>query len=137
MNQALATRGRTRGLGSGLNREEMAPGMVKDRALGNAGAPWRSLILRLRRSVHSIPALAPLPPQPRDQERPSWPSLPGLGAGGTLILPLLAPLEYPAPAEAPLISPGDLVPNPLRLSLDCNASLDPLVLAAQPKACGR
>lgn len=44
-NQALATRGRTEDLGSGLHREEMAPVKVKDRGLGNAGDPWRSLIL--------------------------------------------------------------------------------------------
>lgn len=45
LNQALATRGWTEGLGSGLHREEMAPGKVKDQGLGNAGAPRRSLIL--------------------------------------------------------------------------------------------
>lgn len=45
LNQALATRGWTEGLGSGLHREEMAPGKVKDQGLGNAGARWRSLIL--------------------------------------------------------------------------------------------
>lgn len=45
-NQALATGGGwTEGLGSGLHREEMAPREVKGQGLGNAGAPWRSLIL--------------------------------------------------------------------------------------------
>lgn len=36
-NQALATRGRTGGLGSGLHREDMAPGKLKDWGFGNAG----------------------------------------------------------------------------------------------------
>lgn len=63
-NQALATRGRTGGLGSGLHREEMAPGKVKDRGLGSAGAPWRSPDPGLRLSVHLVPALAPCLPNP-------------------------------------------------------------------------
>lgn len=124
MNQALATRGHTGDLGSGLNREEMAPGKVKDRALGNARAPWRSLILRLRRSVHLFPALAPLPPSPGTKNGLAGPPFQAWGQGGRLILLLLAPPEYPAPTEVPLISPGDLVPNLLRPSSDCNASLD-------------
>lgn len=63
-NQALATRGRTGGLGSGLHREEMAPGKVKDRGLGSAGAPRRSPDPGLRLSVHLVPALAPCLPNP-------------------------------------------------------------------------
>lgn len=46
-NQALATRGRTGGPGSGLDREEMAPGKVKDRGLRSQGAQWSSPILGL------------------------------------------------------------------------------------------
>lgn len=72
-----------------------------------------------------------MPPQPRDQEPPSWPCL---TARATLILLPVAPLEYPAPTEGPLTSPGDLVPNVPRPSFDYNASLNPLVLIAQPKA---
>lgn len=44
-NQALATRGRIRGLGSGLHGEEMAPGKVKGRGLRKAGTLWRSPIM--------------------------------------------------------------------------------------------
>lgn len=44
-NQALATRGRTRGPDSGLDREEMAPGKVKERGLRSQGAQWSSPIL--------------------------------------------------------------------------------------------
>lgn len=39
-NQALATRGQTgRGLGSGLHREEMAPGKMKEQRLGECRGP--------------------------------------------------------------------------------------------------
>lgn len=49
--EALGTRTRLWPLGGGRRAwavaftEEMAPGKVKDQGLGNAGAPWRSLIL--------------------------------------------------------------------------------------------
>lgn len=38
-NQALATRGRAEGLDSGLHREEMAPGKVKNLGLSSTGDP--------------------------------------------------------------------------------------------------
>lgn len=41
----------------------------------------------------------------------------------------------PSTHRAPLTSPRNPVPNLLRPSLDCNASLNPLALVAQPKAC--
>lgn len=62
-NQALATRGRTEGLGSG-HRVEMAPGKVKDRGLGNAGGSLEKPDLGLRISVLLVPALAPCLPNP-------------------------------------------------------------------------
>lgn len=62
-NQALATRGRTEGLGSG-HRVEMAPGKVKDRGLGNVGGSLEKPDLGLRISVLLVPALAPCLPNP-------------------------------------------------------------------------
>lgn len=104
-NQALATRGRTGGLGSGLHREGMAPGKVKGGAAGARGALWRSPDLRLTLSVHLVPALALALPNPGTKNSGAGPSL---LTGATGILPPAAPLEYPAPTEAPLTSPGDL-----------------------------
>lgn len=43
-NQALATRGRIGGLGSGLRREEMAPGKVKGWGV-SARTQWRSRVM--------------------------------------------------------------------------------------------
>lgn len=64
-NQALATRGRTGGLGSGLHGEEMAPGKEKDRGLRSAGPLWRSPSW-----AETVCPLGPcsscLPSQPRD-----------------------------------------------------------------------
>lgn len=60
-NQALATRGWTRGLGSDLHEEEMAPGKVKDPGLGSAGVLWRSPNPGLRLTLHLVPAASSLP----------------------------------------------------------------------------
>lgn len=51
------------GLGSGLHREEMAPGKVKDQGWGVQG-PREKPDPGLRTSVHLVPALVPCLPNP-------------------------------------------------------------------------
>lgn len=132
-NQALATRGRTGEPGQWPQRRN---GTWKGEgpSLGECRGPLEKPDSGLRISVHLVPALAPCLPQPRAKNGLAGPPFLLGWVGVTLILPPVAPVEYPAPTEAPLLSPGDLVPNLLRASLDSNASLNPLVLAAQPRA---
>lgn len=66
----------------------------------------------LRLAVHLVPALAPCLPNPGTKNGLAGPPGWGCTAPSTV-----APVEYPAPTEVPVM-PGDLVPNLLRASLD-------------------